>query len=62
VREQLQYICFKSIFINHKMTCDTVTKRHFCPLMKGQGGNAPVIPPLSGVPAEMKRLGKSLWR
>ena len=57
VREWLQYVCFKSIFISREMTSDTVMKRHLCPRcppVKGQGVQCPRHSPLSGVLANQQ--------
>jgi len=51
--EQLQYICFKSILRNHKITCDSVIKWALSPLLPlviGQKGYTPVVSPLPGIP------------
>jgi len=45
-------VFFKSILLNHKITCDSVVKRHLrscCPYFKRVERNFPVISPLSGV-------------
>jgi len=38
------------MLINHKITYDSVMKRHLCTRFERARGNTPVIPPLSGVP------------
>jgi len=47
---------YKSILINHEITCDTVMKKNLCPiapLLKGQRGNAPATPPFSRGPVHI---------
>ena len=58
VPEKLQWICFKSILINHEITNDPVMKRHLrprCSHLKGQKAMPPpcLHPPSSGVPVHI---------
>ena len=54
VREELQWICFKSIFIYHKITYDSVMKRHLRPRFPPFKGRREIILSFHRSPASPK--------